>query len=46
MLQTLPKVYNLKGLDERNLAAFLSVKLFVENLRQGKKQYLTKQKAS
>ena len=39
-MQTFRKIYDLKGLKKRNLVAFLKVKLFVENLREGKKQHL------
>ena len=34
----------LKASKKRNLVAFLEAKLFVENLREGKKQYLNKKK--
>ena len=40
ILQKLPKIYDLKGPEKRNLLAFLQVNFFVENLREGKKQYL------
>ena len=33
-----------QSLKNRNLVAFLKVKLFVENLREGKKQYFSKTK--
>ena len=42
--QTLSKMYDLKGVKNRNLVAFLYVKLFVENLREWKKQYISKTK--
>ena len=42
--QTLSKIYDLKGLKNRSLVAFPKVKLLVENLREGKKQYSLKTK--
>ena len=42
--QTLSKIYDLKGLQNRHLVAFLKVRLFVENIREGKKQYSSKAK--
>ena len=44
--QTVSKIYDLKGLKSRNLVAFLKVKLFVENLRKGKKTLFFKNKRS
>ena len=38
------KVFDLKGLTNTNLGVFLKVKLSLENLREGKKQYFSKTK--
>ena len=46
ILQKFSKIYDLKDLkkkEKKNLVAFLKVKLFVENLREGKKTEIKKQ---
>ena len=40
----LKKIYDLKGLKNRNVVAFLKVKLFVENLPEEKKTVFSKNK--
>ena len=43
-LHTLPKIYGLKGFQKRNLLAFLSLKLFEENLHEEKLNTFPKRK--